>query len=433
MNYRIANSKIDYALMPVPDNAYDAVFCDPPYGLGGKEPDYVELLTAWMNDEEYNTGKGFMASDWDVLPGPKTWRELLRVTKPGGCLFAFGGTRTVDLLGMAIRLAGWQRFDTGAWIYSSGFPKSYNLAKAAENHDWDGYGTALAPSWEPILMFRKPVDGTYAHNAEHWHCGGLNIEGCRIPLQSGDNLARNNKTGSNGWKNSSGGKNTAALEGNPTGRWPKNLLHDGSPDAVAQFPYTKSGSGRCVKRQSGTEFFGNTSASYGKESRPAGTEGISYGDEGSASRMFYCAKSAPNERHAGLDHLPGRQRDETRNAQQASMNGGVGNAYNRGSQEVKNHHPSVKPLMLTEYFSKMILPPEFYRPHARLLVPYCGSGSEMIGAMLAGWQHIDGIEMNESFVEIAYARLAHWDKVKAKRDIEESQLGLFDMILEGSN
>lgn len=204
-----------------PDNTFDAVFCDPPYGLG-KTPDMTELLTHWLNGKEYDTGGGFMGKTWDVVPGPAVWRELYRVAKPGAYLLAFGGTRTADLLSIAIRLAGWQRWDEIMYVFGSGFPKSYNIGNVVES--FAGYGSALKPSFEPILCFRKTVDQTYAHNALAHGCGGLNIDECRVPITDGATMARNNKPGDNGWKNSSGGANHAALHGEPAGRWPANLL-----------------------------------------------------------------------------------------------------------------------------------------------------------------------------------------------------------------
>lgn len=475
INFR--EGKVTDYTREIPDNTYDAVFSDPPYSLG-KDPDPVALLSAWLQNGEYDWGRGFMGKDWDGIPGPETWRELLRVTKPGGYLAVFGGTRTEDWLSVACRLGGWQRFDRIEWVYSSGFPKSHNISKAIDKaagvtgkwgdyktkdhakkrkpgnermHDgyqrpwrdnpdaedrqarqylpaaelaksWDGYGTALAPSHEPIILFRKPTDGTYANNAETWGCGGLNIEGSRIPITDNAIMARNNKYGSNGWKNSSGGPNSAAINGNPSGRWPKNLIIDGSDEVNALFPQTGiSRGGRKKSTKNGVALkLGQDISAEAARGDPG------YGDQGSAARFFYQAKASPSERHAGLDDIPAAQRDHSRNADQPSQNNGDGNPYNRGAAIVKNSHPTVKPLELCEYIAYLLLPPPAYRSTARILIPFAGSGSEAIGAMLADWENIDAVELLAEHLEIARLRAVYWEEQKRAFDRASSQLSLFD-------
>lgn len=387
-SYQVTEGRILEALQSVQDNSYDAVFCDPPYGLGGKV-NLREMLSYWAAGLEYETGPGFMAADWDVLPGPGTWAEIMRVTKPGGYLLAYGGTRTEDLLSVSIRLGGWERFDRAEWVYASGFAKSHNIAKATDSDTWAGYGTALEPAHEPVLCFRKPIDRTYANTALEWGSGGLNIDGCRVPITDGRKVARNNSAGANGWKNSSGGPNSAALNGEPAGSWPKNFIIDDSLEIEGLFPVD---------------------------------------GKGSKARFFYSAKCSQAERHAGLEDLEGVQRDPTRNADQASMNGGEGNPYNRGAKEVKNNHPSVKPIAVNEYFSRLIVPPAALRSEAKLLVPYSGSGSEMIGAMFAGWQHVHGVEMVPRHAEIARHRLAYWIAEKERQDALNFQLEMFHNV-----
>jgi site-specific DNA-methyltransferase (adenine-specific) len=215
------------------DASVDAVICDPPYGLS-REPDIGEVLTHWLaGDDHEHRGGGFMGQSWDsFVPGPAVWREAFRVLKPGGHLLAFAGTRTADLMGISIRMAGFEIRDSLLWLYGSGFPKSLDVSKAidkaagAEREDlgestthhgggtnvvyaqdewtkenfskkaritapatpeaakWEGWGTALKPSHEPIVVARKPLIGTVAANVLEHGTGGLNIDDCRI---EGDN------------------------------------------------------------------------------------------------------------------------------------------------------------------------------------------------------------------------------------------------------
>ena len=241
-------------------NSIDTIICDPPYGLK------------------------FMGKDWDHgLPGTPYWEAALRVAKPGSILLAFGGTRTWHRLAVAIEDAGWELRDTIMWVYSEGFPKSMSMDKvidkelgvsgeygdyktpdhaikrkpgnqrmhegyqrpwrddpeiedrnarqyipaSREGSQWNGWGTALKPSWEPILLAMKPREGTYANNALKYGVAGININGTRIPISEGEKLGRRNKPGENGWKNSSGGDSRAVNDPvAASGRWPANLIID---------------------------------------------------------------------------------------------------------------------------------------------------------------------------------------------------------------
>jgi len=397
------------------DETYTACFCDPPYGLG-EHPDMPRLLTAWLNGDEAQQSKGFMSRDWDVVPGPRYWREIYRVLKPGAVLLAFAGTRTADLLGIAIRLAGFERFDTVAWVHAQGMPKSHAIGKAIDReagaerevigrvrglgsnsgsgrYNWnnpddeadrrwydastpatdlarifEGYGTGLKPSIEFVLCFRKPRRGTYAQTAVEHGTGALNIEGGRIGTEkvAGGNgslgqhgiygeMTRNPATG------------TTHAE-----RWPANLILDEEAAALL--------------------------------------------DEmsGGASRYFFCAKSSPAERNAGCEHLPCKSPAE-RDGRDPCMN----SAYTTDGKPQSitpprgNHHIAVKPLALCEYLARLIVPPVEYRDAATLLVPFCGSGSEILGAWQAGWRNIVGIEKEPDYVRIAEARIAHWCKQPA--------------------
>lgn len=219
-------------LRTFPSNIVDSVVTDPPYGLS-REPDIREVLEKWLAGEDYtHRGSGFMGKTWDsFVPGPSIWREVYRVLKPGGHALVFAGTRTQDLMTVSLRMAGFEIRDVIEWLYFSGFPKSMDVGKAfdkragaerkkgrllyvnektaggerirqlaggAEHYEtfpvtdlakkWDGWGTALKPAHEPIIVARKPLDGTVADNVERWGTGALNIDGCRI----GESGARNN-------------------------------------------------------------------------------------------------------------------------------------------------------------------------------------------------------------------------------------------------
>src|SRR5690606_3009701 len=229
-------------LKSLPDNSIDSCVTDPPYGLS-REPDIVEVLTKWLNGEDYHhRGGGFMGKTWDSFaPGPSVWRAVYRVLKPGAHLLCFAGTRTQDLMTISLRMAGFEIRDVIEWLYFSGFPKSMDVSKAFDRRagaerevigvrkseggrsgvsnivgghlmnygkeieitapatplakKWDGWGTALNPAHEPIILARKPLDGTVADNVERWGTGALNIDGCRIP-HDGDKLGGGRNVGS---------------------------------------------------------------------------------------------------------------------------------------------------------------------------------------------------------------------------------------------
>lgn len=258
----------------IPDGSIDSIVTDPPYGLSS-EPDMVEVLQHWLAGDDYiHKGSGFMGKSWDsFVPGPTIWREALRVLKPGGHMVAFFGTRTYDMGTLAIRLAGFEIRDQLAWVYGSGFPKSMDVSKAIdkaagaerevigrginyeakvrhaalhseskgntympaptdpvitapatpEAQQWEGWGTALKPAWEPIVLARKPLIGTVAANVLEHGTGAINIDGCRV--EGEDNPVK--------WESPRGGiwttdsEATAQLTVSDKGRFPANILHDG--------------------------------------------------------------------------------------------------------------------------------------------------------------------------------------------------------------
>lgn len=263
-------------------------------------------------------GLSFMGKKWDYdVPDQAVWEQCLRVLKPGGHLLAFAGSRTYHRMAVRVEDAGFEIRDQIMWVYGAGYPKS-------KHH--------LKPAHEPIVMARKPFKGSLTANVAAHGTGGINADACRLP---------------------------------DSGRWPANFIHDGSEDVMPFFPHTRSGKGN-FKKDTGADRAGNRGAAYGAESRPAGSEMVSYGDAGSAARFFYCAKAAPAERHAAGE----------------------------------NKHPTVKPLALMEYLVTLVTP-----PGGRVLDPFMGSGTTGVAAISLGFA-FTGVELDPQYFEIAFRRIS---------------------------
>lgn len=242
---------------------------------------------------------------------------------------------------------------------------------------WQGWGTALKPALEPITLARKPLEGTVAENVLKWHTGAVNVDGCRVGTES---TRRTSNAGTNGegWGM---GKN-ANVNGSDSGRWPANLIHDGSEEVVAGFPEAGGGYGKRGGRQN---------AVVGDYGMLATMETVGYGDTGSAARFFYCAKVSTSERNAGLDNLPDK---EWKNDGAA-----VPQRDDRPFNPSKNNHPTVKPIALMRYLCRLITP-----PGGVVLDPWMGSGSTGKAAKLEGFDFI-GMEMDAGYFEIAKTRI----------------------------
>jgi site-specific DNA-methyltransferase (adenine-specific) len=379
---RIYNMDCLEGMKLLDDNSIDSIVTDPPYELG------------------------FMGKKWDstgIAYNVDVWRECLRVLKPGGHLLAFGGTRTYHRMACAIEDAGFEIRDQMQWIYGSGFPKSHNISKAIdkkfgakreviktvkgmgkqnpewngtakgrkENYykpeyqltasatpeakQWDGWGTALKPAHEPIVLARKPIsEKTIAENVLKWGTGGLNIDGCRIPTE--DDLGRLNKSSAT-W--GTYGNGPSSQYGKPVeeqGRFPANVILDEEAGKLLdeQSGILKSGALKPYQEnhQNASSYKMNR---YKTFAQPA--------NEGGASRFFYCAKASKKERGEG------------------------------------NNHPTVKPVSLIKYLVTLVTPPD-----GVCLDPFIGSGTTAIACISTNCNYI-GFELDKHYCEIANERI----------------------------
>lgn len=346
--YKLIHADCLDAMTRAKPESVDAIVSDPPYGLA------------------------FMGKQWDHgVPGKPFWEAALRVAKPGAHLLAFGGTRTYHRLACAIEDAGWEIRDCIMWVYGSGFPKSHNL-----KGDWQGWGTALKPAFEPVILARKPFASTVAANVLEHGTGGLNVDGCRV-APTGESLHGGGSTVGKRAENHNEGwqrpwmKDESAREAmrersassqakaEQLGRWPANLIHDESDEATGLL--------------------------------------------GDAARFFYCAKASKKDRNEGCEALEAGVLARSCQAQAEAKRGNVvecegGGAYNK-ARLAKNNHPTVKPTDLMRYLCRLITPPS-----GVILDPFMGSGSTGKAAILEGFRFI-GIEKEAEYLEIAKARI----------------------------
>jgi site-specific DNA-methyltransferase (adenine-specific) len=385
-----------------------------------------------------------MGKSWDstgIAYSVKMWDEALRVLKPGGHLLAFSGSRTYHRMAVAIEDAGFEIRDQIMWVYGSGFPKSMDVSKAidkqagverevvgqtmharkgvAEAEDrstvaagaygearlgdvtvpatdkakqWAGWGTALKPAHEPIVLARKPLIGTVATNVIIHGTGALNIDGSRIGT---DEVITNHSRSadsaiSKGKYGDSVKQETHQTEGQALGRWPANFIHDGSDEVVELFPDTNG-------RIGNTQYGSGTNTIYGTfntDPNPVGSNGVA--DSGSAARFFYCAKASKKDRNEGLDDFVEKP------AGSLNMRTDEHSIVNKmNTKPAKNFHPTVKPTELMRYLVRMITP-----PNGVVLDPFMGSGSTGKAAVLERFSFI-GIDQSADYIEIATARIKH--------------------------
>ncbi len=275
------------------------------------------------------------------------------------------------------------------------------------NSPYEGYGTALKPAHEPCVLARKPIEGTVANNALKYGTGGLNIDGSRVGTETMVNQSASSIF-TQGETKMQKQQPTIA-----TGRFPANLIHDGSDEVVGLFPDTKSQAG--VKNLPTSNIYGGNSL---LSSKTVGTGQVTgFTDSGSAARFFYTAKASKSERNAGLEGFEDRIAGGMAGTADQTLLTGSGNIRNNIA---KNHHPTVKPLSLTKYLATLIKPPT----GGRLLVPFSGSGSEMIGALQAGWEYVEGVELTEEYIPIAEARIKYWLEQKQVEEAKPEQVAL---------
>jgi len=389
----------------MPDNSVDSIVTDPPYGLG------------------------FMGKKWDALPPGEEWAtECLRVLKPGGHLLSFGGTRTWHRLAVAVEDAGFEIRDSIAWMYGSGFPKSLDVSKAidkaagaerevvgarkvsasdlGQSSGWNaldtssgnynytapatesvqqrqGWGTALKPAFEPVVVARKPLVGTVAGNVQTWGTGALNINATRIgttePLTGGryanlPDLPDGAAYGA-GINKRSKGEFTQ-----PSGRWPANVVLDETTAELLdqQSGISKSTIDRNLQSEGTSTWF--TGGEHQRTSR---------GDSGGASRFFKVAKS--DELGAISEHFP-------REFDAPFMY--VAKAPKKERPVVDGvAHPTVKPLALMRWLVKLVTP-----PGGTVLEPFAGSGATVEACMLEGFNVI-AIEQEAEYLPLIQARI----------------------------
>lgn len=472
----------------LPDNSVDSIVCDPPYGLS-KAPDMAEVLRHWLAGDDYeHQGSGFMGKGWDsFVPGPGVWRECLRVLKPGGHLLAFAGSRTADLMGISIRLAGFEIRDQMQWLYGTGFPKSLNVGKAIdkaagarrevvrpvgnpepqvvdrgaldfggatgkaknglkdghtitapatpEAQQWDGWGTALKPAHEPIIVARKPLEGTVAQNVLAYGTGAINIDGCRIgehvnTTPSGADRF-NARAADRGYRPGAYPQGDHPPDGTP-GRWPANVIMDHEAARVLDEQSGIRAAGRAPKNNN--VGFGGVYTDGTARKGVKREAAINYGS-GGASRFFkvvepdahddlpintpdiprfrYCAEPSGRERDAGLEHMEEQQWVQFQTGGGAS---GQPSSMSAGRDtKRRNIHSTVKPIALMGYLQTCVT-----RPGGVTLDPFMGSGTGGCAAVLEGFRYI-GIELDttEGYFEIAQARIAHWAEVIASEHADD--------------
>jgi DNA modification methylase len=525
MTYNLLKGNNLELLPTLADNSIDSIVTDPPYGLGNPDPDYIiKAIQLWASGDRSHIpeGKGFMGKSWDAfVPPPAVWDECFRLLKPGGHLLAFAGTRTYDLMGISIRMAGFEIRDSIGWVYGSGFPKSLDVSKAIdkgtgenkqrqikfvnwmrttgitakeineatetqmashyiglsqpaiatadlfdklrpylpevpeeierlvaertgiewtaykkrevigqktwvqgggnsleirmgerreveanitnpatpEAQQWQGWGTALKPALEPIVVARKPLIGTVAENVLTYGTGGLNIDASRI---GNENISTHNAPkGSFAGGEQNRGSDTSSYKEH-TGRWPANLILD---EYTAELLDEQSGQikGGTWNSTAGARHFNN-------DSKPTDYKTNKKDNSiGGASRFFYVAKASKRDRNEGLEELLDTTAADMvdREPDSAGMNSPRAGAGRTSG--AKNFHPTVKPTDLMRYLVKLVTP-----PNGTVLDPFTGSGSTGKAAILEGFDFI-GIELTEDYWPIIEGRLKHAEAKVAER------------------
>lgn len=431
MTYKIHNKDINIWSKEYEGEKFHALFCDAPYHLTTT----VKRFSKTKLDDNTKTSKrirnradrfarlagaGFMGQTWDggdVAFCPETWEGMKKHLYPGAFGMTFGGSRTAHRIATAIEDAGFIIHPMIVWCYSQGFPKATRV-KGHKEFDGHRYGLqALKPAAEPIIVFQMPFEGKPVDNMVANGAGALNIDGGRIPL-NGDSYNINRfddgmkpfgngaghvytptkiKTGSGkgkigndyGWAETE--RNGEDWEGSELGRWPSNFILD---DTVSPILDAKTGvlkSGKMSPEVSKRSTNGSPNGIYGKFDVDAPLQ-ETYGDSGGASRFFFNVQTNFDDADPFVYEKKVSQKERK-----------------AGMGEEKNTHPTLKSISLTKYLSTLLLPPIEYAPR-RLLVPFSGAASEMIGSLLAGWEYVEGVELTPEYIPIAEKRLEYWIK-----------------------
>ncbi|MGV8823003.1 DNA-methyltransferase [Methylibium petroleiphilum] len=405
MTVRILQGDCVEVMRTLPECSVDSIVTDPPYGIGfmGKAWDGADItkrmdkrraMTSHAPDAGPNGGHKSAAAAaglYDLSPAgmlafqefSEAWaREAMRVLKPGGYLLSFASTRTYHRMTCGIEAAGFEIRDQIGWAFGSGFPKSHN-------GPWGG--TALKPAWEPICVARKPLIGTVEANWREHSTGALNIDGCRV-LVDGEERAPITGKGALPTRHSEHQPREAGVlvQPNDLGRWPANLIHDGSDEVLAAFPQAPGQIARA--RTDGAAQGNNVLGAL----RHVTKEPTPRGDAGSAARFFYCAKADRADRNEGLQGMPERPSGMVSNTGGQHITRRDGGA----PKPAANHHPTVKPTDLMRYLCRLVTP-----PGGVVLDPFMGSGSTLKAAELEGFSAI-GIELDPTYIEIARRRIA---------------------------
>ena len=390
MKARLIKGEVPAALAPLANNSIDACVTDPPYGIGfmGKEwdtfkPGRLTKERPLFVDRGNPNLKGRKRSRRNFQAWTEQWaREVMRVLKPGSYLLCCAAPRSYHRIACGIEDAGFEVRDCILWLFGQGFPKSLNL-----KGEFKGWGTALKPAWEPVLMARKPLVGTVQKNMRQFGTGAINIDAGRIPGVQGSGVwgsSNENCAGDKVFNASPEGSNYRS-EQHTAGRWPANVIHDGNECVIAGFPDVESG------KPCGTKAGGQGNA-FGVFA--GGIPVTGYGDSGSAARFFYCAKASRADRDDGMAGF------EKKPLRWSSVDQSPGTFQSPNTDcNAHNHHPTVKPTELMRYLCTLVTPPS-----GIVLDPFMGSGSTGRGALLGGFQFI-GIEREEEYVEIARVRI----------------------------
>lgn len=412
MGHYILTGRCEERLKELADDSVDSIVTDPPYGIRfmGQAWDGADIVRQSEKRAQYKQKSyGFQrngprktaaesAGTYDLRPSAnrvfQEWTEMwathaFRVLKPGGHLLCFASTRTYHRMTSGIEDAGFEIRDQIGWLFGSGFPKSHNL-----HGDFEGWGTALKPAWEPVCVARKPLIGTVVANVLAHGTGALNIGACRV----GNDAVPINKL--EAWSGFGQEKQPDYEQVMSIGRWPANLIHDGSeevmdafPDALGQMADVKYD----ASERKTQNIYGAMKRGHEPSADSANTAGVGFKmkpgarrlDEGSAARFFYCAKANGQDRHEGLEN-PGTQFEH----------GTTLRKIENKDPKIGNHHPTVKPTDLMRYLCRLVTP-----PGGTVLDPFTGSGSTGKAAILEGFNFI-GIEQSEEYVQIAEARIA---------------------------